>query len=101
LTDADVTITPGTDKAGEYTLPAETLTGPHSCKVATTGSPVTALSIWVIRRDLTANTYAIINGGGGGGTLITLPASPGVPMGVCLYFDGTNWSMTAVVYLVA
>ncbi len=101
LTNANVSIAPGTDKASEYTLPAATLTGAHTCTLATTGSPTTGLTVWIVRRDLTANTYAVINGGAGAGTLVTLPASPGKPMGACVYFDGTNWSLTAVVYLVA
>jgi hypothetical protein len=99
LINADFTISPGTAKAGEYTLPAATLTGAHTCTIATTGSPLTSLTVWIIRRDLTANTYAIINGGTGGGTLFTFPASPGKPMGACVYFNGINWSLTAVVYL--
>ena len=101
LTNADVSIAPGTDKASEYTLPAATLTGNHTVTLATTGSPTTGLTVWIVRRDLTANTYAIINGGAGAGTLVTLPASPGKPMGACVYYDGTNWSLTAVVYIVA
>ena len=105
LTNADATINPGTDKASEYTLPAATLNAPHVLTMGTGGTPTTGLTVWIIRRDLTANTYTINNGGAGGsavaGKTVILPASPGKPMGACWYYDGIDWNLTAVVYIVA
>ena len=100
LADNNTTISPGTNGASEYTLPAATLTTNRTCTVDTAGSSLmTELSVWIIRRDLTANPYEIINGGIGGGTIVTLPPSPARPMGACLYYDGTNWTLTSLVYL--
>ena len=105
LTNADATINPGTDNASEYTLPAATLNAPHVLTMGTGGNPTTGLTAWIIRRDLTANTYTINNGGAGGsavaGKTVILPASPGKPMGACWYYDGIDWNLTAVVYIVA
>lgn len=45
--------------------------------------------IRVVRTDTSAFTLAIVNGGGGGGTLITLPVSKtGYAQA---YYNGTNW----------
>ena len=104
LTNADATINPGTDKASEYTLPAATLNAAHVLTMGTGGTPTTGLTVWIIRRDLTANIYTVNNGGPAGaavGKTVILPASPGKPMGACWYFDGVNWNLTAVVYIVA
>ena len=104
LTNADATINPGTDKASEYTLPAETLNAAHVLMMGTGGTPTTGLTVWIVRRDMTANPYTISNVGPAGaavGKTVILPASPGKPMGACWYFDGVDWNLTAVVYVVA
>ena len=104
LTNANTTINPGTDKASKYTLPAAILSANHVLTLGTGGSPTTGLTVWIVRRDLTANTYTINNGGPAGaavGKTIILPASPGKPMGACWYFDGVDWNLIAVVYIVA
>lgn len=99
LTDASGTNSPGTDAASQYTLPAVTLTTNRTLTLGTAGSPATNLVVQVIRRDLTANTYAVINGGGGGGTMMTFGASPATSVGASFYYDGTNWNFLNFFYV--
>jgi hypothetical protein len=102
LTDANATINPGTDKASEYTLPASTLSTNRTLTLGTSGSPVTYGYVLIVRRDLSANTYTVNNGGGGGtgtGFSYTFPASPTTPQAAIFLYDGTNWNLVAVLYL--
>lgn len=86
LGDADATIQIG---AGTWRkLPASTLSANRNLTLGTTGA-VAGDQITITRLDATANTFAIINGGAGAGTLFTMPASK-VNFVVC-QFDGTNW----------
>jgi len=100
LTNADSTINPGTDKASEYTAAAGLYTGSHNLTLGTAGSPIGSSTVWLIFRDISANVITVINGGANVGTIFTRPASPGGPMGACVYWDGLNWSLIAVVYIV-
>ncbi len=47
--------------------------------------------ITITRRSAAAFTYAIVNGGAGAGTLLTMPAS--TPSFAKLQFDGTDWEV--------
>lgn len=90
LTDADATIQ---ITAGAWRkLPAATLSAGRALTLGTTGA-VAGDQITVTRLDATANTYAVINGGAGAGTLLTMPASK-VNFGL-FQFDGTNWALRA------
>lgn len=91
LTDANATIQPNTDKASEYTLPAATLSTNRSLTIGVTGPPITDSIVQIVRRDLSANTYTVINGGAGAGTLFTFPGGTVTPQAVTCIFDGANW----------
>ena len=99
LTDASPTVSPGTDAASQYTLPAATLTANRTLTLGTGGSPATNLVVQIIRRDLTAHTFAIVNGGGGGGTLLTFASGPATAQGASFYYDGTNWNFLNFFYV--
>jgi hypothetical protein len=100
IADSSITIHPGTDKASQYVL-----TGPLSTNRTTTldgaGTPATGHSVWLTRRDLTANTWTIADSALG--TIIVLPASPATPVAVCVTWNGANWgsSPSSVQYLTA
>lgn len=70
-------------------LPAGTLTGNATLTLGTTNARA-GYRIRITREDVGAYTYAIANGGIGGGTLVTFPVSQRA-YGI-FYFDGTNWS---------
>lgn len=98
LTNADVVITPGTDKRSLYMLP-NCLTANHQAAV----SPADMLPFQtaLIRiRDLSANTYAVVNGGPLAGTLFTKPASPGATIDVRVRLNaaGTDIEMVSAEY---
>jgi hypothetical protein len=101
LTNADLSKAPATDAASVYTLPAATLSANHTLTLATTGSPATGLVVTVVRRDLTAHTYAVINGGVGAGTLLTFASAPATAQGAKFKFDGTDWSLVEFFYVAA
>lgn len=86
LTDANENLTVG----GNFfrVLPAATLTASRT-KTAQTTNAAAGDVIHVLRLDTTANTLIIANGGLGGGTIYTLPASQS--WWAKIYFDGTNW----------
>lgn len=88
LTDADATIQVG---GGNWrVLPAATLSTNRQLTLGTT-SAVAGDQIELTRLDLTANTYTIINGGAGAGTLLVFPVSK---LGCAKFqFDGTNWAL--------
>lgn len=90
LTDANITRNPG-QIVGEYVLPAATLSTNRVLTLGTTGSPKTSQKVWIIRKDRTANTYAVANGGGGGGTLFTFDANPTTDQVAEFFWDSTNW----------
>lgn len=69
-------------------LPAATLSANRQLTLNTTKA-VKGDQITVTRLDLGAFTYALVNGGPGAGTLVTLPVSK-AGFALC-EFDGTNW----------
>jgi hypothetical protein len=99
LSNTGQTVNPGIDNASQYLLPSGSLNAATSLTLGTSGSPATNLVVQVIRRDLTGNTYAIVNGGAGAGTLLTFSASPKTAQGGAFKFDGTNWSLLNFFYV--
>lgn len=84
LTDANATIGVG----GNFwrVLPAATLTDDRTITLATTNAAAGDV-LEITRLDDTANSLAIVNGGVGAGTLVTLTAAGSARFA----FDGTNW----------
>jgi hypothetical protein len=89
LTDADATIQIG--DGGRRVLPDATLTANRTVTLGTT-SAVAGDIIEIARIDTEAFTLAVVNGGPGAGTLLTMAVS------AMLYgkfrFDGTNWALS-------
>lgn len=88
LTDADATI-----QVGEEfwrAMPVATLTANRAITLGTTNAAEGDI-LEITRLDVGAYTLAIINGGAGAGTLITMPVSS--RYWAAFYFDGTNWSL--------
>ncbi len=99
LTDASVTVDCGLSSAGtlnasQFVLPAATALTANRTITVNTDSAVTSEAITIVRLGLGAFTLAIVNGGTGGGTLVTLPASKARQ--ASLSFDGTNWFLVSV-----
>lgn len=69
-------------------LATGTLTAHRTATLSTTNAAA-GDEIEVTRLDVEAFTYALVNGGPGAGTLVTLPAS--LRSFAVLHFDGTNW----------
>jgi hypothetical protein len=82
--DAGATIADGNLR---FMAPA-TLTGNHTLTLGTAGA---VLGDWVTvtRYDVTAWTYAVVNGGPGAGTMVTLPVSEA--WFADFQFNGTDW----------
>jgi hypothetical protein len=80
-----------------YVLPSGILTANHQVTVQVT-SMIVGQAVCIRRRDRSANTYAVINGGPGAGTLITTPASPSATIDVWVKFDGTNMVLDRTEY---
>lgn len=97
LGDASVTINPGTDGVSLYTMPAATMT---ANRVVTIGTGTSAnlvagvTTVYIQRRDLTANTLTIRNGGANGTVIpdVVLPASPTYATVVGVTWDGVDWN---------
>jgi hypothetical protein len=96
---AKVAVNPATDNASQYTLPAATLTANRSVTLGTGGAPATGTLVNIVRRDSSVRTYAVINGGVGGGTLFTFAGSPATAQAASFYFDGTNWVLVGFQYV--
>jgi hypothetical protein len=90
LGDASVHVNVGV--ANQFNMPAGTMTASRTITLDTTGA-VANESLTIARLDTTANTLTIVNGGTGGGTLYTFPASKA--RASTFIFDGTNWNQTA------
>lgn len=86
LTDADATLTVA-GKLLRY-LPAATLSANRTLTLSTAGA-VAGLVLTIVRLDVGAFTVAVVNGGAGAGTLVTLPVSKTATFQA--YFDGSNW----------
>lgn len=98
LADANATVNPGR-LVSEYWLPAATLTTGRTLTLGTAtngGGPQTTQLVQVIRFDITANTFAVANGGAGGGTLYTFPNDMTIPVCARFFFDSTNWILVGV-----
>lgn len=96
LGDADATIQPTTDAASCYTMPESTMTANRIVTLGTTGSPVTAGIVQIIRRDRSANTLTVKVGST---TLIVFSASPASAQGASFYFDGTTYNLLSFYYV--
>jgi hypothetical protein len=98
LTDADLTIAPGTDKCSLYVLPRGTLTANHNVRVAI-ANMLPRQGVCILVRDTSANTYAILDDVSGA-TLFTRPANPGAVCEVWVQLDvaGTNIELDCVFY---
>lgn len=99
LTDANQTIQPFTDKASRYDR-VIALTANRNTTLGTT-SVVTGTKVTLVRHDSAAFTNAIINGGGGAGTLLTFAASPTEVQRATFRYDGTNWALVDFEYVEA
>ena len=87
LTDVAATTVQRGGRRTSYLL-AGTMSQGETITLGTTGAQKGDL-IRVVRSSTSAQTAAIVNGGPGAGTLVTLPASK---VGFCdAMFDGTNW----------
>jgi hypothetical protein len=86
LTDANATIVVGGKRW--RTLPAATLTDNRTLTLGTTNAAAGDL-LEITRLDAGAFTLAIVNGGAGAGTLITMPVS--TRYWFRAFFNGTNW----------
>ena len=98
LADATATVNPGR-LVSEYWLPAATLSANRTLTLGTAsngGGPQTSQLVQVVRFDIGAFTFAIANGGGGGGTLYTFPADMTVPVCARFFFDSTNWILVGL-----
>jgi hypothetical protein len=91
ITNADITIAPGTDRASRYTLPVATYAGNHVVTIGTAGSPPAGMIVEIVRRDLTGFTMTVANGGLAGGNLVVSAASPVTAASYFFQYDGANW----------
>jgi hypothetical protein len=85
--DATITVAQGQRRA----MPASTMSANRSLTLSDSGA-VAGDTIELARLDTTAFTLAVINGGAGAGTLITMPVSVGLYTKYT--FGGTNWTLT-------
>jgi hypothetical protein len=99
LTDASATVNPGADHVSEYMMPAATMTAARTVTLGVGGTPQTALLVTIVRRDLTANTLAIANGGTHGGTLLTFAASPTGVQYATFFYNSADYVLTGFGYL--
>lgn len=99
LGNASVTINPASDAASSYTMPVATQTADRTITLGTSGSPATNSIVQVVRRDLSAHSLVIVNGGTGAGTLFTFGPSPATAQGATFYFDGTDYHFLNVFFV--
>lgn len=102
LSDADVTVNPGTDAVSVYTMPAGTLTTGHVIALGVTGSLTAGVStVWIQCRDVSTNTLTIRNSGTNGTSIpdVVIPASRGKPMLVGSTYDGVDWVPHTMVFV--
>lgn len=100
LTDANTTIQPFTDKASQYTMAGPTTMTTNRTDIIGVTSVPTGMLVRIVRKDTTANTLALTNGGTNGGTIHTFGASPTTIEAMTAYFNGVDWVKTGFEYLV-
>lgn len=97
IADSNATLDVGT--ASEFVIPPSTLSMNRTGTLSpSTGSPAVNQAVVITRRDVTANTYAVVNGGPAAGTMYTFPASK--MFQATFIFDGTDWYLGTFVELV-
>jgi len=102
LGDANTTVQPGNDLVSAYLLPAATLSANRIVTLGVLGTLIAGVTtVWIVRRDLTANTLTIRNGGTNGVLIpdIVLPASPPHAMALGATYNGADWIPHTVVYI--
>ena len=91
-------IAPGTDKASRYPIAAaRTLSQASALTLATTGSPVVGNKIIACYALALGYVLSIVNGGPLANTLATFGATLPNPLGVVVYWDGTNYKFNGYV----
>lgn len=97
--DADATLacaaaSSGTYKAARFLVSPGTLTANRTMTLGTSGAR-TGEVLEIERRDSSANTIAVVNGGAGGGTVFTFAAS--LKGRLKIRYNGTDWGTPEVV----
>ena len=93
-------IAPGTDHASRYPIAAaRTLSQASALTLATTGSPVVGNKIIACYALSLGYVLSIVNGGPLANTLATFGATLPNPLGVVVYWDGTNYKFNGYVCL--
>ncbi|HEU5276829.1 MAG TPA: right-handed parallel beta-helix repeat-containing protein [Xanthobacteraceae bacterium] len=95
LSDASVTVTPGSDLISEYVLPAATLSNNRTVTLGTSGLGSDPAIVSVKIFDTTAHTFAVIDGGPGTPTLYT-HGSGAAPAEFVAKWNGTNFVAVSV-----
>lgn len=90
LADSSVTITVA--DGWWRVLPAATLSANRTITLGTT-TALEGYCLELTRLDVEAYTLAVVNGGSGAGTLLTMPVSS--RYWARFYFDGTDWVLRA------
>lgn len=98
LADAATLLQPNTDLCSEYTMP--TLTANRVVTLGVTGPPVTGQMVRIVRKDATANTLTVANGGTNGGNLFVVPTAPSATKwpSATFYFNSVDWVFVGMEY---
>lgn len=102
LGDASVTVQPGNDLVSLYVMPAATMSANRIVTLGVAGVLIAGVTtVWIARRDLTANTLTIRNGGANGLLVpdVVLPASPPHAMFLGATYNGVDMIPHTVVYI--
>ena len=100
FTGGAASIAPGTDNASRYPIAAAlTLSQASALTLATTGSPVVGNKIIACYALSLGYVLSIVNGGPLANTLATFGATLSAPLGVVVYWDGTNYKFNGYVCL--
>jgi hypothetical protein len=102
LGDANTLVQPGVDLVSLYTMPAATMSAPRIVTLDVAGVLIAGVTtVWIRRRDLTANTLTIRNGGANGLLIpdVVLPASPPHAMLLGATYNGADMIPHTVVYI--
>jgi hypothetical protein len=88
LPDSDTTVNVST---GSIFVQKGPTTGNRQTTIGTSGSPVNLEIVQFVRTDTSAHTWAILNGGTGGGTLFTAGSGEKWAVWVQWLTSGTHW----------